>query len=67
MGKREVQPISSGSIPAPGASRKHTHDLNKNIESNVMFAKKHCRDMKCKSRPVFKKNQKDQLKNDVKK
>ena len=38
-----------------------------NIESNVMFAKKHCRDMKCKSRPVFKKNQKDQLKNDVKK
>ena len=52
--------ISSGSIPAPRASRKRPHDLNKNIVSNVMSAKKHCRDMKSKNRPVFKKNENDQ-------
>ena len=47
----------SSEIPVQHASRKRTHELSRNIDNNVLSAKKHSRDMKSRCRPTIKPRQ----------
>ena len=55
--------LSSKSVlPAPSIKRKHGHGLSKNVDDNVKPAKKHSANMKSRSRPTYKKVEKEKKK-----
>ena len=55
--------LSSKSIlPAPSIKRKRGHGLSKNVDDNVKPAKKHSSKMKSRSRPTYKKVEKEKKK-----